>query len=121
MKSGSEIARAEGLHHLVVNELLRLTLLAPDIIAAILDDQLPEGVSLFDLAADVPAGWHEQRLRLKGNPPRNKGYSINRSLTAPKKYLSATVPCRSKKTEWHYSGVKAGRRIFPQLAGAILL
>ncbi len=32
MKSGSEIARAEGFHHGTVNELLRLTLLAPDII-----------------------------------------------------------------------------------------
>ena len=32
MKSGSAIARAEKLHHSVVNELLRLTLLAPDII-----------------------------------------------------------------------------------------
>ena len=32
MQSGSAIARAEKLHHSVVNELLRLTLLAPDII-----------------------------------------------------------------------------------------
>jgi len=32
MHSGSDIARAEGLHHSVVNELLRLTLLAPQVI-----------------------------------------------------------------------------------------
>ena len=32
MKSGSEIAKNEGLHHSCVNELMRLTLLAPDII-----------------------------------------------------------------------------------------
>ena len=32
MSSGSAIARAEKLHHSVINELLRLTLLAPDII-----------------------------------------------------------------------------------------
>jgi len=31
MKSGSDIARAEGLHPSVPNELMRLTLLAPDI------------------------------------------------------------------------------------------
>jgi len=30
-----------------------VTLLAPDIVAAILDDQLPQGISLFDLAVDV--------------------------------------------------------------------
>ena len=32
MKSGSDIARAEGLHPSVPNELMRLTLLAPDIL-----------------------------------------------------------------------------------------
>ena len=32
--------------------------------AAILDHELPEGISLFDLAVDVPAGWNEQRLRI---------------------------------------------------------
>jgi len=31
MKSGSEVARAEGLHHSTLNELLRLTLLALDL------------------------------------------------------------------------------------------
>ena len=34
--SGSDIARREGLHHSTVNELLRLTLLEPAIIQAIL-------------------------------------------------------------------------------------
>ena len=34
--SGSEIAQREGLHHSTVNELLRLTLLEPAIIQAIL-------------------------------------------------------------------------------------
>jgi len=33
--------------------MVNLTLLAPEIVAAILDDQLPEGISLFDLAVDV--------------------------------------------------------------------
>ena len=32
MKSGSDIARGEGLHPSVPNELMRLTLLAPDIL-----------------------------------------------------------------------------------------
>lgn len=38
MKSGSEIAKNEGLHHSVVNELMRLTLLAPDIITQLMPD-----------------------------------------------------------------------------------
>jgi len=48
--------------------MVNLTLLAPDIVAAILDDQLPEGISLFDLAADVAVGWAEQRRRLVAIP-----------------------------------------------------
>lgn len=45
--------------------MLNLTLLAPlydYIVAAILDNALPDGVSLFDLAVDVPAGREEQNL-----------------------------------------------------------
>ena len=34
---------------------------APDIIAAILDEILPPGVTLFDLAARTPDVWEEQR------------------------------------------------------------
>ena len=45
--------------------MVNLTLLAPDIVAAILDDQLPDGISLFDLAVDVPVGWHNQRKKLR--------------------------------------------------------
>jgi hypothetical protein len=36
VSSGSEIARREGMHHSTVNELLRLTLLEPAVIQAIL-------------------------------------------------------------------------------------
>jgi hypothetical protein len=35
-----------------------------DIVAAILDDALPNHVTLFDLAVDPPALWDEQRARL---------------------------------------------------------
>jgi hypothetical protein len=45
--------------------MVNLTLVAPDIVAAILDDQLPEGISLFDLAVDVPVGWEERRKTLE--------------------------------------------------------
>lgn len=64
VKSPPELARREGLDSSYVSRMVNLTTLAPDIVAAILDDQLPEGISLFDLAVDVPAGWGEQRGRL---------------------------------------------------------
>ena len=44
--------------------MVNLTTLAPDIVAAILDDELPNHVTLFDLAVDPPALWDEQRERL---------------------------------------------------------
>jgi len=39
----------------------RAATLAPDIVAVILDDALPNHVTLFDLAVDPPALWDEQR------------------------------------------------------------
>ena len=36
----------------------------PDLVAAILDDALPNHITLFDLAVDPPALWEEQRERI---------------------------------------------------------
>ncbi len=47
-----------------VSRMVNLTTLAPDIVAAILDDALPNQVTLFDLAVDPPALWDEQRARV---------------------------------------------------------
>ena len=44
--------------------MVNLTTLAPGIVAAILDDTLPNYVTLFDLAVDPLALWDEQRGRL---------------------------------------------------------
>ncbi|MGC2457440.1 MAG: hypothetical protein WA435_05555 [Gallionellaceae bacterium] len=40
--------------------MMNLTMLPPDIIASILDDTLPDSITLFELAADPPALWEEQ-------------------------------------------------------------
>ena len=60
--SGSEIAQREGLHHSTVNELLRLTLLAPDIVEAILHGRQPEEMTLPALMEGVAVGWPGQRI-----------------------------------------------------------
>jgi hypothetical protein len=39
--------------------MVNLTTLAPDIVAAILDESLPPDVTLFDLAAGTPLLWEE--------------------------------------------------------------
>lgn len=63
--SMSEIARREGTDHSYVARHINLTLLAPDIVAAILDEALPDGVRLHALSINPAALWEEQRLSLK--------------------------------------------------------
>ncbi|GLR26039.1 LacI family transcriptional regulator [Limnobacter litoralis] len=63
-KSLKEIAALEGIDNSYVSRMVNLTTLAPDIVAAILDDAMPNHVTLFDLAVDPPALWDEQRSRL---------------------------------------------------------
>jgi hypothetical protein len=41
-----------------------LAMLAPDIVEAILEDALPDHLTLFDIAVDPPALWEEQRERV---------------------------------------------------------
>ena len=60
----AELAEREGIAPSYMTRVLRLTLLAPDIVEAILDETLPENVSLFDLAIDTPLAWDEQRRRV---------------------------------------------------------
>lgn len=60
--SGSEIAQREGLHHSTVNELLRLTLLEPAIIQAILAGKQPRCMSLLWFQWNpLPTEWAAQR------------------------------------------------------------
>ncbi|MGA3846854.1 hypothetical protein ACI2UC_25495 [Ralstonia nicotianae] len=60
--SGSEIAKREGLHHSTVNELLRLTLLEPAIVQAIVAGRQPRCMSLLWFQHHpLPAEWAAQR------------------------------------------------------------
>jgi len=60
VSSMKEIARREGVDDSYVSRMVNLTTLAPDIVAAILDDTLPADVTLFELAAGMPVRWKEQ-------------------------------------------------------------
>ena len=63
MKSGAEIARKEELTHAVVNVLLRLTLLAPDIIKQLIDGTQPRRLNLMWFQRNsFPVDWQEQRV-----------------------------------------------------------
>lgn len=56
----AELAKAERVSQSYVSRLLRLTLLAPDIVEAILDGRQPEGMRLEDLLTQSRAEWVEQ-------------------------------------------------------------
>ncbi|MFM8654427.1 MAG: site-specific recombinase resolvase, partial [Verrucomicrobiota bacterium] len=62
MKSGSYIARAEGLHPSVPNELMRLTLLAPDILDMLMSGRQPRWMNLIWFQRNpLPVDWEAQR------------------------------------------------------------
>ena len=58
-----DIARRESTNHSYVARHINLTLLAPDIVAAILDETLPDGVQLLSLAINPPMLWEDQRTQ----------------------------------------------------------
>jgi hypothetical protein len=53
---------AEKINSSYVSRMLRLTLLAPDMVEAILDGRQPDGVTLAGMLEGVPVGWGEQKL-----------------------------------------------------------
>ena len=66
MQSGSAIARAENLHYSVVNELLRLTLLAPDIVEFLMVGRQPRRMTLIWFQRNsLPVDWEAQRQIVK--------------------------------------------------------
>ncbi|MCE5314051.1 MAG: hypothetical protein ABFD49_07250 [Armatimonadota bacterium] len=56
-----EMAKAMGLERSYVARLLRFTLLAPDIVEAILEGREPSGFSIGKLISAIPTTWEEQR------------------------------------------------------------
>jgi len=60
-RSVGELAEAEKVSRSFVNRMLRLTLLVPDIVEAILDGRQPKGTQLEGLTKPMPSEWGEQR------------------------------------------------------------
>jgi hypothetical protein len=60
----AEIATAERINPTYVGRILRLTLLAPDVVEAILDGRQPATLQLADLLRPLPVEWTRQREQL---------------------------------------------------------
>lgn len=58
-----ELARAEKINASYVGRVLRLTLLAPEIIEAIMEGRQPAGMTMAGLLTGFPVVWAEQRAR----------------------------------------------------------
>ncbi len=63
-KSITELAAGEKVDSSHMCRMLNLTTLAPDIVAAILDETLPRHVTVRALAISPPVLWEEQRERI---------------------------------------------------------
>jgi hypothetical protein len=59
-----DLARAKGLAPSYVSGILRLTLLAPDIVEAILDGRQPAELQLDELMGGIPLEWGQQAARV---------------------------------------------------------
>ena len=78
-RSLSEVAEREGMDRAYVSRMVNLTTLAPDIVAALLDETLPPEVTLFDLASRKPLLWEDQGGGLARAWSPEIMYSRNRS------------------------------------------
>jgi hypothetical protein len=62
--SAAELSRSEGINESYLCRVLRLTLLAPDIVEAILGGYQPRTLELQRLLKPLPADWYAQRQAL---------------------------------------------------------
>ena len=57
----TELAEAEKINRSYLSRVLRLTLLAPEIVEAILDGRQPESLTLVALMEPLPRAWEKQK------------------------------------------------------------
>ena len=62
--SSAELAKAEKVNDSYLSRILRLTLIAPDVIDAILSGCQPSTLQLDDLLKPLPQSWKQQRSEL---------------------------------------------------------
>lgn len=63
VNSLKEIAERENIDNSYVSRMVNLTCLSPDIVSAILEDDLPDHITLFELAVEPPLLWESQCVK----------------------------------------------------------
>jgi len=64
--SAAELAKAEKVNDSYLSHVLRLTLLAPEIVEAIVAGRQPSTLQADDLLKPLPLDWQQQRSILQG-------------------------------------------------------
>ena len=64
-----DLARAKGVHATYVSRVLRLTLLAPEIVESILDGRQSSELQMDDLLDAFPLEWERQREHWASTDP----------------------------------------------------
>ena len=82
----TELAEALRLDRSYVGRILRLTLLAPDIVDAVVEGREPSGMSLERLTKGMPVEWTEQRAHRAEQIVKGKGRKLrDEALTKKRK------------------------------------
>jgi hypothetical protein len=77
-RSAAEIAEAESVTRSFINRMLRLTLLAPDIVEAIPEGRQSKGLQLEELTRSLPSKWEKQRRSWNAASRIRRRYLIRR-------------------------------------------
>ena len=107
-----DLARAKGVHATYVSRVLRLTLLAPEIVEAILDGRQPEGLQLEDLlgvSGGVGRATHVPTCAVVSDGAAYTQSDVQKTGRRPPRRPSA------KSRDYFWSGVApvSNRVIFP--------
>jgi hypothetical protein len=107
----SEIATAEKIDRGYVGSILRLTLLAPDIVETILDGRQPDGLGLPALLEPFPIAWDQQRTlwfgAAEGPGESTGGVRTSYGFTASNFSLLATEHHRGRRPKRRTSVAQA--------------
>jgi hypothetical protein len=77
----TQVAEAESLNPSYVSRILRLTLLAPQIVEVILGGHQPSGIQLQAMLDRLPASWATQMALFAGDAERSLGTGPSRNGT----------------------------------------
>jgi hypothetical protein len=99
----TELAAALGVDRSYVRRILRLALLAPDILESIVRGEEPSGLSLERLTKDLPVSWEEQRARF--------GIPAGMNCVAVKGAVNPVAQHRCHRARGDFPGRTRGQRI----------